>query len=145
VQSDPIGLFSGPNTYGYAFQSPLSHIDPDGRIVWFVIPGICAAGGCEALIAATGFAVYMGTDSGKKAAGAAASAIGEMCKNDDDGCDEEWRRARRLCRNYIYEQMEQAAGRRKKRSVTGVTGGYTNVEDCARGLVSVRCGGNNLQ
>jgi hypothetical protein len=69
-----------------------------------------------------------------------------MCKGDDpDECDKEWREARRVCRGLIYEQMEQAAGRRKKRSVTGVTGGYTNVEECARGLVSVRCGGNNLR
>jgi RHS repeat-associated protein len=83
VQSDPIGLWGGLNTYGYALQSPLSHIDPDGRIVWLVIPGICAAGGCEALIVATGLAIYMGTDSGKKAVGAAASAIGEMCTPDD--------------------------------------------------------------
>jgi hypothetical protein len=30
-------------------QNPLKYIDPDGRLVWLVIPGVCAGGGCEAL------------------------------------------------------------------------------------------------
>lgn len=30
-QSDPIGLRGGLNTYGYAYQDPLRHADPDGR------------------------------------------------------------------------------------------------------------------
>jgi hypothetical protein len=64
------------------------------------------------------------------------------CLTTTNDCDKEWQEARRLCRQLIYEQMQQQAGRRKKRSVTGVTGGYTDVEECARGLVSERCGGN---
>jgi hypothetical protein len=43
------------------------------------------------------------------------------------------------------ELLEQRAGRRKWRSVTGVTGGYTDTKECARGLVSERCGGNRLE
>ncbi|WP_446645352.1 RHS repeat-associated core domain-containing protein [Xanthomonas citri pv. bilvae] len=65
--------------------------------------------------------------------------------DDDDRCEREWREARRVCRQLIFEQMQQAAGRRKKRSVTGVTGGFTDVEQCARGLVSQQCGGNKVQ
>ncbi|MDW7708807.1 hypothetical protein SCY21_22695, partial [Xanthomonas euvesicatoria] len=49
------------------------------------------------------------------------------------------------CRQLIFEQLQQAAGRRKKRSVTGVTGGFTDIEQCARGLVSQQCGGNKVQ
>jgi len=30
VQSDPVGLRGGLNTYSYSFQSPLKYIDPDG-------------------------------------------------------------------------------------------------------------------
>ena len=68
----------------------------------------------------------------------------EECKDDKHDCDKEWQEARRVCRDLIYEQMLQQAGRRKKRSVAGVTGGYTDVEECARGLVSERCGGNKV-
>ena len=57
-------------------------------------------------------------------------------------CDRQWRAARAECRSRIFEQLQQRAGRRKKRSVTGVTGGYSNIEDCAKGLVSEECGGN---
>jgi RHS repeat-associated protein len=52
-QPDPIGLGGGINTYGYAGQDPLRKIDPDGRAFFLVIPGLCAAGGCEILLGGT--------------------------------------------------------------------------------------------
>lgn len=48
------------------------------------------------------------------------------------GCDEEWDYARRKCAELLTQRDPPR----------GVTGGYRNVEDCARGLVSERCGGN---
>ncbi|WP_220814068.1 RHS repeat-associated core domain-containing protein [Pseudomonas paralcaligenes] len=36
VESDPIGLEGGLNTYGYTYQNPINNFDPDGRAVWFL-------------------------------------------------------------------------------------------------------------
>lgn len=64
--------------------------------------------------------------------------------NSIEDCEKEWAAARFRCRALIYDQMQQRAGRRKKHSVTGVTGGYSDIEECARGLVSEACGGNKV-
>jgi len=49
IQADPIGLEGGKNSYTYADNNPVSKIDPNGQLAFLLIPGICAAGGCEAL------------------------------------------------------------------------------------------------
>lgn len=54
IQADPIGLDGGPNVYSYANNAPTVYTDPTGLFVPLVIPGLCAAGGCEALLIGTG-------------------------------------------------------------------------------------------
>ena len=73
-------------------------------------------------------------------------AIDAVCRDDPtaEECDREWEQAINSCRRFIWEEQQQKSGRRKPRSVGGVTGGYTDVMDCARGLVSEKCGGNRV-
>lgn len=47
-------------------------------------------------------------------------------------CQEEWRHAKKKCLEYLDSNDPPR----------GVTGGYLNTKDCARGLVHMRCGGN---
>lgn len=54
--------------------------------------------------------------------------------NYDPDCDQEWKEARELCK-------EELANPYPSRSITG---GYRDVENCARGHVSQRCGGNRF-
>ena len=87
IEADPIGLAGGSNLYSYGLNNPTRYTDPSGLIVPLVIPGICAAGGCEALIAA---AVMMST-SGKSAIKSIAQKIEDMCRPDEkDPCEQQY-------------------------------------------------------
>lgn len=49
-------------------------------------------------------------------------------------CDEEWREAYRICADLLS----------RPNPPRGLTGGYKNIHDCARGFVSEECGGNPI-
>lgn len=51
------------------------------------------------------------------------------------GCDEEWKAAREICQK---ELLKRTPNRR-------MTGGHRDVEGCAKGFVSQRCGGNRVK
>ena len=52
VESDPIGLEGGVNTFGYVGASPTRHVDAKGLWVPIVVLGICWGGGCELALGA---------------------------------------------------------------------------------------------
>jgi RHS repeat-associated protein len=43
IESDPIGLLGGANTYAYADNSPANYADPSGRCPYCVVAGVGAA------------------------------------------------------------------------------------------------------
>jgi RHS repeat-associated protein len=73
---DPIGFEGGINLYVYGASNPINSIDPDGQVPW-VLPILCAGGGCEAVAGAiTGIGIGLG--------------IGVLWNEstDNDGCDD---------------------------------------------------------
>jgi hypothetical protein len=60
--------------------------------------------------------------------------LGRALSGGGPDCGEQWKDARRTC-------VEELA---KPNPNRGITGGYTDTENCARGLVSEECGGNKV-
>jgi len=128
TQPDPLGMPDGPNRYLYALGSPLMYVDPDGQQSR-PIPGLpplplpwpvgspenrAITKWCRGVLESVASLFLPGTD--------------------DEGCDEEWAEARETC---ARELKKPNPNRR-------LTGGYRDIEQCARGLVSERCGGNPI-
>jgi RHS repeat-associated protein len=124
TQPDPLGFVDGPSVYGYAKGRPQQLTDSDGRQVSIPLslPAICAANPWLCGAAAIGTGLYMCYKVVARGGGG----------NNKDDCDKEWADARDMCRDELS----------KPNPNRGITGGYTDIENCARGLVSERCGGN---
>jgi RHS repeat-associated protein len=102
-----------------------------------------AAAGRAGAVGAVGWAGWeLGTFINSRVGADIGRVVDNVCRDDQPDCEREWEGAYARCQQLIYEQMRQRAGRARRRSVTGVTGGYTDLYRCAAGLVSERCGGN---
>ena len=162
TQPDPLGFVDGPSVYAYVGNSPFMYVDRTGRgaiaygggIVGGIIGGIVGSaepGGGTAAGALVGarygygvgrgieIAIWMADDNPAEDAKskARADAGAKMCfpDDDDDDCETEWREAREKCERELEKPNPDKA----------VTGGYSDIVDCARGHVSERCGGNKLE
>ena len=134
TQPDPLGFVDGPSIYDYARSNTLAKIDPTGR---------CIEDGCIG----EGLAACLASPACRNALYAAAAATAAMCYNlafkrtqsggggPPPDCDQEWRDAREMCRQELSKPNPNG----------GITGGYSDIENCARGLVSERCGGNPVK
>ncbi|WP_200891870.1 RHS repeat-associated core domain-containing protein, partial [Citrobacter rodentium] len=87
ITQDPTGLRGGWNPYTYPLN-PVTEIDPLGLFAWLVIPGICAAGGCEALAVLLGLATYTATPAGQDAMKNTSNAISSSLSNCNDKAEE---------------------------------------------------------
>jgi len=139
---DPLGFNAGDiNYYRYVFNSPTNLKDPNGQFVILIpilevvidvaIASAARAAATAAARAAAARAIAKGLS--KSAARAAAKAAAEAASNNSETCEQEWDRAYEICEREVNGCNP------------GLTGGYTNLHDCARGLVSQRCGGNKIE
>jgi hypothetical protein len=111
-----LGFVDGPSVYGYAGGSPQRYVDRDGRNLGIAIGGAIGgpAGAIGGAIIVGGYLAYQ-----------------YYCPQD---CDEQWRRAREMCRTELDKEHPDP----------DFTGGFMDVESCARGVVSEECGGNKV-
>lgn len=65
IESDPIGLKGGVNTYGYVGGNPLSRFDPDGK-KWGAVGAIAWMAGCSLYAFNKASAVYPSPGDDKK-------------------------------------------------------------------------------
>lgn len=96
LESDPIGLGGGLNTYGYAYQNPLSYTDPTGESA---VAGVLTGLGADTAVPDPSDAAWPKWAAwGVVLAGA---YVYDMCTDEDDEeakCDKQAEDDERMCR-----------------------------------------------
>jgi RHS repeat-associated protein len=146
TSKDPVRFHgSSLSLYGYVLNDPVNRVDPGGTqtisIPWWLIAGGEGAevgGETGALGGPFGAAVGVVVGAGVGICLAYASDNSGDQSGEDD-CDEQWRAAYEECGKIITNPSGRGGANRN------IAGGYTNVEDCAKGLVSSRPGTAAIQ
>jgi hypothetical protein len=147
LNEDPLqGGGGGPNFYSYVHNNSTNLVDPFGlNPAWPCIGPIIRPWGPISIpwgkvLGATGRAVaipiiiVLELTLGAEATNSRDDVVPKPCDKNKQDCDKEWADAYADCQKLL-------ALPHPPRSMTG---GYTDLHDCARGLVSEACGGNPL-
>jgi len=130
LNRDPLAEEGGLNLYEFVENEPTIFFDPDGGKPMTLpkLPPLPPGIKPPLPLGPIGAAITCG------AIGAAAIDVGSKLYYDEkkERCDREWDDAFKMCKEELS----------KPNPSRGITGGYNNVMDCARGLVSEECGGN---
>jgi hypothetical protein len=128
VNRDPAEEAGGINLYRFAANRPSDRFDMDGRQAGTAVGawgGTCI---CPGLGTAVGAAV------GTVVSALTGYCIAKAITEHERQCEKEWADARDTCARELAKPSPSR----------GITGGYKDIENCARGLVSEGCGGNPI-
>jgi RHS repeat-associated protein len=143
LAEDPISFKGGANFYRYVKNNPVNLVDPfglnPGAVPWWwwildnpiSIPIITVGAGGAAIIISIGegiLAPATGIDDSR----AIPKPRPIPCDKNKRDCAQEWADAYAMCRELLARPHPPRA----------MTGGYSDLANCARGLVSEECGGN---
>jgi RHS repeat-associated protein len=134
LSEDRMRFQVGPNFYNYVRNRPVDLVDPSGNAPGGVLPWPWPLSwplpGQIGGIAVVGARILGGLAIVAHLTVCAQSTANEGNKGRE--CEKEWEEAYEMCRELLS----------RPHPPRGLTGGYGDLENCARGFVSEACGGN---
>ena len=124
---DPTDEDRGINLYCFNYNSPAAYLDPSGDNPAAVV------GGTIGTVVEPGGGTLLGTLVGGVISAIAGYCVAELIEEThEQWCARKWEKARKDC----AEELAKPYPSRR------FTGGYKDIENCARGHVPEECGGN---